>query len=175
MEDLRKRVKDERSFLEKVGKLIPGYSGYKEKLIRQEGDKLLRDWLAGKLQIQMGYLKDLIDEMTRAMKIKLLDHVDRPLKKLEKLRDRIKYADRGYTGWFAAVDVGKDLLDRMYEFDNALIDLTDEIEQLIRAAQAAISDDEKLVAALKALTDLIAQADVNYGERENLILNKTEG
>jgi len=175
MEDLRKRVKDERSFLEKVGKLIPGYSGYKEKLIRQEGDKLLRDWLAGKIQTSMGYLKDLIDEMTRSMKIKLLDHVDRPLKKLEKLRDRIKYADRGYTGWFAAVDVDKDLLDRMYEFDNSLIDLVAEIEQLIRAAQAAVSEDEKLVAALKSLTDLVAQADVNYNERENLILNKAEG
>lgn len=175
MEDLRKRVKDERSFLEKVGKLIPGYSGYKEKLIRQEGDKLLRDWLSGKMQTSMGYLKDLIDEMTRSLKIKLLDHVDRPLKKLEKLRDRIKYADRGYSGWFAAVDVDKGLLDRMYEFDAALIDLVEEIDQLIRAAQAAVSDDEKLIAALTSLSECVAQADVNYNERENLILNKGEG
>ena len=140
--------------------------------MRQEADKLLRDWIAGKLSLDMGYLRDLIEEMTRQIKIKLMNDVDRPLKKLEKLKDRIKFAERGYTGWFAAVDVDKNLLDRMYEFDDALVELPGQIETAIRAAQAAVADDAALVAALKSLNDLVAAADIAYGEREDLILNK---
>lgn len=172
MDDLRDNVKGGRSFLEKIGKIIPGYSGYKEKLERQEADKLIRDYVVKQLDVQNGLIKDLVDEMTRAMKIKQLDLADRSLKKLEKVRDRIKFADHGYTGWFEPVDIDKNVLDKMYEFDAALVDAAAQLNAEITKARAAVADDDQLKAALNGLYTLIDGIDQGYNQRENFILNK---
>ena len=172
MDDLRENIRGERSFLEKIGRIIPGYSGYKEKLMRQEADKLLRDYLVQQINVQMGYMKDLIDEMTRAMKIKNLDLVDRPLKKLEKVRDRIRFASHGYTGWFSATKVDTSVLDKMYEFDNALLDDVGIVAEKVQAARNSVDDDAALVAALQELHRIIDETDVQYNERDNFVLQQ---
>jgi len=40
---------------------------------------------------------------------------------------RIRYADRGYAGFFDAVKVTEQTLDRVYAFDLALVESIDEI------------------------------------------------
>lgn len=170
MDDLRKKVHDGRSLLEKIGKIIPGYSGYKKKLERQEADKLLRDYLVQQLNLAMGKLKDLLDELSRGMKLKFMNDVDRPLKNLEKLRDRIKFADHGYSGWFEPAKIDTGVLDRVYEFDAELIDRVDELKQLIQQAINNVSDDDQLKADLKALQQVITAEDERFYERENFII-----
>lgn len=170
MEDLRKKVHDGRSLLEKIGKIIPGYSGYKKKLERQEADKLLRDYLVQQMNQVMDRLKDLLDELSRGMKLKFMDGVDRPLKNLEKLRDRIKYADHGYTGWFEPAKIDTAVLDRIYEFDAALIDRVEALKALIGQALQDSGDDDKLSAALKTLQQEVSDQDAQFYERENFII-----
>ncbi len=172
MEDIRGKIKGDRSFLEKIGKIIPGYSGYKEKLMRQEADKLLRDYLVQQIDIQSGYIKDIIDELTRGMKIEHLSLVDRPLKKLEKLRDRIKFAKYGYSGWFEPLKVDAGIIDKMYEFDEALINWLELLSTKINDVKANLSEDVALKAGLDELYKLIDNADVQYNERENFLLKK---
>lgn len=172
MDDLRKKVKGERSFLEKIGKIIPGYSGYKERDMRREADKMLRMYMVQQIDTSMGAVKDLIGEMTQAMKIKLLDLADRPLKKMEKLRDRIKFADAGYTGWFEAIKMTPEVLDKIYEFDDALLTAVQGFGPKIQEARAAVSDDDKLKAALAELYSLVDAADINFNERDNMLMNK---
>jgi hypothetical protein len=172
MDDLKDKIHGERSFLEKIARIIPGYSGYKERLERQEADKMLRDYLAQQLDVQMGYLRDLIDEMTRSMKIKSLDLVDRPLKKLEKLRDRIRFADHGYTGLFEPLKVDIGVLNKMYEFDNSLLEFVVSLDGAIKETRALVEDDARLQDGLKTLHQLVDQTDIRFNERENFLLNK---
>ena len=172
MDDLRDKIKGGRSFLEKIGKIIPGYSGYKEKLMRQEADKLLRDYMVQKLGESMGYMRDIIDELSRGMKLKFMDAADRPLKKCEKLKDRIKFADHGYTGWFEPVKVDTSVLDKIYEFDNALIEFTAQLDAKVREVKGNVGNDEALEPGLKELYAMIDETDRAYNERENFLLQK---
>lgn len=170
MDDLRDKVKGGRSLLEKIGRIIPGYSGYKNKLERQEADKLLRDYIVSKLDMQSGNIKNLIDELQRGMKMKHLTRADGSLKKLEKYRDRIKFANHGYSGLFEPVKVDTAVLDKMYDFDNALIDVAEQINKNISAVLANIDDDDALKMGLDTLYKLISDADDFYGKREQIII-----
>ena len=172
MDDLRDKIKGGRSFLEKIGKIIPGYSGYKEKLMRQEADKLLREYLVQKLGESMGFMRDIIEELSRSMKLKFMNPADRALKRCEKLRDRIKFADHGYTGWFEPVKMDTEVLDKIYEFDNGLVDFAAELDGKSRAVKGQTGDDEALEAGLKELFDMQEAADLKYNERENFLLQK---
>jgi len=170
MDDLRDRIKGERSFLEKIGKIIPGYSGYKEKLMAQEADKLLREHLVQKLSESMGHMRDIIDELSRGMKLKFMDAADRPLKKCEKLKDRIKFADHGYSGWFESLKVDSSVLDKMYEFDNRLIEFSSRLDERVRELKSNVGNDEALEPGLKQLYAMIDETDRAYNERENFLI-----
>lgn len=172
MDDLRDKIKGGRSFLEKIGKIIPGYSGYKEKLMRQEADKLIREYLVQKISETMGIMRDIIEELSRGMKLKYMDAADRPLKRCEKLKDRIKFADHGYTGWFEPVKMDTDVLDKIYEFDNALVDFAAALDAKAREVKAAIDNVEVFEQGLKDLFTMLEEADLKYNERENFLLQK---
>ncbi len=170
MDDLRDKVKGGRSLMEKIGRIIPGYSGYKNKLERQEADKLLRDFIVSKLDLQSENIKNLIDELQRGMKMKHLTRADGSLKKLEKYRDRIKFANHGYSGLFEPVKVDTAVLDKMYDFDNSLIEVADQINKNINAILANIDDDDALKMGLDTLYQLITDSDNFYGKREEIVL-----
>ena len=63
MPDVVEKVKEERSLSEKILSYIPGYSGYKEKELRRETDKLVRDQAVMKLKDAKVALNESIREM----------------------------------------------------------------------------------------------------------------
>ena len=46
MSEELERARERRNILERLGAKIPGFSGYLEREMRREVDKLQRDWLA---------------------------------------------------------------------------------------------------------------------------------
>jgi hypothetical protein len=115
MEDYRDKVAGERrGIINKLMELIPGYSGYVEKETRREADKLLREHLANRLDLEKRRLEELRSEMTDAKKLDLLDDVDRVDLVFENLVDRLRFASYGYAGFFDTVRVDEDALDRLY-------------------------------------------------------------
>ena len=50
MSDAYERIKGEQGLVEKIVSYIPGYHGYKEKELRRETDKLVREFSVQKLK-----------------------------------------------------------------------------------------------------------------------------
>ena len=48
--------------------------------------------------------------------------MDRLVAKMDRIVEKVNHASYGYTGFFDAVKVKEENLDRMIEFDNQLID-----------------------------------------------------
>ena len=143
MADLRDRVRADEGPFQKLLVSIPGFDGYREREIRRSADKILRDHLVTLVDEAREGLRALISDLTRAGKLGSLDALDRLAGRLVKLRDNIRLADYGYTGFFDAAKIKEDELDRMYNYDLSLR------EQVggIQAAVAALSADASSSAA----------------------------
>jgi hypothetical protein len=168
MPDIVERVKDERGLLERVASYIPGYHGYKEKELRRESDRLVRQQAAAHLKRAADRFKrglstaPMLPEPTRLA-------ADRVMARLDLLKQRIAKAVGGYAGFFDAVKVREDRLDQVLSADLGLMDaaaaLAQRVEQV--AQQGALSpawrpELASLEEHLGQLEDALARRDAVF-------------
>ena len=67
------KIKDEMSGIEKLAAKIPGYKGYKEKEMRREADKLLREHIASRMRSVKSQLDSLSTDLIGVGKLDLLE------------------------------------------------------------------------------------------------------
>jgi len=124
-------IKDEMSGFEKLVAKIPGYAGYKEKELRREADRLLRDHIVQAMRTVLRDLDALQTDLISAGKFGLLDEVGSATTQIQTFIDRVRTAAYGYGGLFDAVRIKEDDLDRVYQFDAALVDYAERIQGAI--------------------------------------------
>jgi hypothetical protein len=156
--------------LESLAKRIPGYHGYKEKEMRREADKLLRTEVARKLDDERKGLSELQVQLVSQGQIEHVDDLERAVMKLQLLIDRIKTASYGYAGLFDAVKVKEEQLDALYDFDNQMLDVADEIATYADRVSSAIAAKEGVGASIGDLVSVVEEANTVFGHREEAIL-----
>ena len=114
-------------FLEKLELIIPGFKGYKEKEIRREQDKALRNRMVRDLESLKNTL--IWIEEKHQGNIDVIRHIEVLIARLQKLEDKIEHADYGYAGFFDLIHIGEDELDLAYEHDLKIFDLIKKIER----------------------------------------------
>jgi hypothetical protein len=159
-------MSDLRNWLEKLGDKIPGYAGYVAKERRRDVDKLHREHLAERLRASKQPLTDVMRELSSTGRLFEVGPVDRVLKKLDQVENRIRFASYGYAGFFDAVKIEEPQLDRIYQFDLSLVEKVEEFERLARelSSKAATADGLKAAAAEveRAADDLNRTFDERY-------------
>jgi hypothetical protein len=171
MEDMRGLVSDARSSLEKLVGKIPGYSGYKEKEMRREADRLLRLHLSERFQEQRGKLSNVQNYLAGEGKIEELGLLERVMLQLQLLIDRLKVAEYGYAGLFDAARIKEEQLDALYMYDNALTVSVDQLaEKMDKLAIAAMAGEEIRSAANDALL-LLQELNTTMDRRKDAILS----
>lgn len=168
--DLLETVEGSLGGFENLMRKIPGYSGYKEKELRREADKLLRTELAAKFDEQRKRIAELQHELISQAKIEFLDDLERGALKLQLLIDRIKTASYGYAGLFDAVKVKEEQLDALYAFDSQMLDYVDSVAAGIDRLTSAITAGEGISDANRALVGTVDEANQTFGHREEAIL-----
>jgi hypothetical protein len=161
-------VKDEMSSLEKLINKIPGYKGYKEKELRREADKLLRDTIANRMRTVKTQLDGLQQELISAGKIDLLDETGSAATQIQTFIDRVRTASYGYSGVFDAVRIKEDDLDRVYEFDNALLGYVSRIENAIANARENVHGEDP-AGPILLIRDLAREANATFDERVDVL------
>lgn len=121
-----------RNWLEQLVDKIPGFSGYQARERRRDVDKLHREQLAERLRLAKGPLLNLMREISAdGARLSQLGAVDRLVKKLDHLENRVRFAAYGYAGFFDAVKIDEAELDALYRFDLALVNKIDDLDQKI--------------------------------------------
>jgi len=161
-------VKGEMSGLEKLAAKIPGYSGYKEKEQRREADKLLRDHITARMRTVKTQLDALQTDLISAGKIDLLDETGSAATQIQTFIDRVRTATYGYGGLFDAVRIKEDDLDRVYEFDAALVSYADRIDGAISRAREGIEGEDER-ALILMIRDLAREANTTFDERADVL------
>lgn len=130
--DVYSDVKGQMRLSERIAAFIPGFRGYKEKELRRESDKLLRNHLYLKMSTEKTDLKEISQKLADRRYFDVLTDMDRLLAKMDRVVEKINHASYGYSGFFDAVKVKEENLDNMINFDNKLLEginaLTTEID-----------------------------------------------
>jgi hypothetical protein len=114
------KISRERGAVESLFGRIPGYKGYKEKEMRRESDRLLREALVRDFGSQLNRLGPIQNTVLDNGGLDLMSDIGEIKTALQTLIDRIRNAPMGYAGFFDAVRVKEDDLDRLEAFDQQL-------------------------------------------------------
>jgi hypothetical protein len=157
---------------ERIAAFIPGFRGYKEKEMRRESDKLIRNHLYLKLSNSKNDLKAIFQKLTDRRYFDVLPEMDRLTAKMDRVVEKINHASYGYTGFFDAVKVKEDALDRMIDFDSKLIDEVSDVATEIDAfkAELASGDTKNMKARIQAITDKLENLEATFDSRDEVIL-----
>jgi hypothetical protein len=159
------KAKAAQNLLERIGNKIPGFAGYRDRDLRRDADRLEREHLAGLLDANKSALNELALNLTRSGSLDLINEVETARRRLDKVTAQVRFADRGYSGFFDLVKVDEAVLGRVYQFD---LDLLNDVEEIQAAArQLGASSDEKT--ALHALIARIDALGVRLSERETIL------
>jgi len=150
--------------LERLMNALPGFKGYREKELRRDADRILRDHLAARLDLLKKPLNDAAAAATRSGALDAINDIETARKRLDRASNRIRYADRGYAPLFAVLKIDDAALARVYAFDVALIEGVDAIAR----ASAAPAGGEG-GASVKAMIAEIDALDARLSDRESVL------
>jgi len=137
------------NILDKIGALIPGYSGYAERDGRRNCDKQLRSILSSKL---FECEKILVKRINKA-----INNSDKPLmrtiedcrKLINTTQSKINYAPYGESGFFSDQQIKEDELMKIYHFDLEMAKEVEKIENVI-----LVHDIDSIMKKLSLLDNL---------------------
>lgn len=127
--DIKDKAKSQLNILEKIVNTIPGFKGYFERELRRDSDKLQREHIVEKLGNVKDKLNIIIKEVAKEKRLDLLSDYDEIMRGLEKFLNEIKYADRGYSGFFDLIKIKEEQLDEIYNFDAQILENVTEFVQ----------------------------------------------
>ncbi len=168
MPDIRDRVEQDRGLLKKIQLVIPGYAGYRRREDIRAADNLLRIQLANQLKGVRGDLEDIRDGMAMDGKVQGLQSIGNAIFTIEGLEAKVRHAEGGYSGLSATIRIEETELDRLYEYDYAMLESLDKAAAVVPMIRDA-SDPKSFEAAVKGLREAIAGFESAWKSRTNAV------
>lgn len=158
-------------FLEKAMRLIPGYKGYKSKEERRDNDQLFRTGLVSRLERLRTEVNEVPASLRGPAALKSVTDFDRISKKLEKVTDEIRFAARGYRGWFDMHKVREDELDKLYAFDVGLLENIEELEEAFKVLGAAAAAGADMKEPIDGMVTILVEFSSKMSGRSELMID----
>ena len=123
MPDIRDRVEDDRGLLKKIQTVVPGFRGYRIREDLRDSDRMLRAELAKRLALQRSQLEDARRALVRENPMsKALEEMGGVVNSMKRVEGEILHAEVGYSGISADIKMKDEELNRLYEYDNSMIE-----------------------------------------------------
>jgi hypothetical protein len=163
------KITEGKDIIGKIRNFLAEYVGYVDRENRREGDKLLRETIEKRYDEQWSRISELQKQFIEAGKLENVDELEAAAIKLRAFIDRVKGAAYGYAPFFDAVRIHSDELERLYQFDAALLEGVENVARAIDNVEASI-ETEGLPAAIRNLVSVSQEAVATYNRREEVIL-----
>jgi hypothetical protein len=164
--DIYAQAKSQMRLSERIAAALPGFRGYKEKELRRESDKLVRNNIYLKLTKDKDNIKSISQKIADKRYMDVLTDTDRLSAKMDRITEKINHASYGYAGF------KEENLDRMITFDNQLLDevnaLTVSIEDL--KTQLLSNNFANLKDKIQTIADKFELLEDTFDKREQVIL-----
>jgi len=166
------KIESEMRISEKIMSLIPGFRGYKQKELRRESDRLVRNRVYEKLQGAAQDLREVYRELVDRGFVGMWEGVDRLAAKFDRISEKVNHASYGYSGFFDTIKVDEEKLDQLIRFDIDLINkadaLTSKIDQIKRDASSAGA--ETLRTEIQNVLSSANEFEKHFSQRKAAIL-----
>jgi hypothetical protein len=159
-----------KDLLGKIRNFLAGFVGYVERENRREADKLLRQTISQRYEEQWSRISEIQRQLIGAGQLDAIDDLEASAIKLRTFVDRIRGASYGYSGFFDAVRVNADELQKIYEYDLALLENVAKVSSAIDNVNASIGTDG-LPASVRHLVALSQEVIDVYNRRDETILS----
>jgi hypothetical protein len=173
--DVYAKAKGQMRLSERILAAIPGFHGYKEKELRRESDKLIRNHLYLKLSGAKNNLRTISQKLSDRRWLDVLTDMDRLLAKVDRVNQKVNHASYGYAGFFDVVKVKEENLERMIDFDSELVDEADSMIADVDAFKAEVMKDETKNAkeAIQNIVNKLEAFEAAFDKRQEVILGVT--
>jgi SMC interacting uncharacterized protein involved in chromosome segregation len=173
--DIYTQAKSQMRLSERITAALPGFKGYREKELRRETDKLVRNHLFLKLSHTKDNIRSVFQKITDRRYLDILSDMDRLTAKIDRVTEKINHASYGYSGFFDIIKVKEENLDNMISFDNQLIDYVTALADAVDAfkAQLLAGDYSDLKDKVQAVTDKLEALEAVFDKRKEAIMGVT--
>ncbi len=173
--DVYAQAKSQMRLSERIAAALPGFRGYKEKELRRESDKLIRNHLYLKLSKDKDNVRSISQRIADKRYLDVLADVDRLTAKMDRITEKVNHASYGYAGFYDIVKIKEENLDRMIAFDNQLIDGVNALSDSIDAFKAQLlgGDYSNLKDKVQSVTDKLELLEDTFDKRQEVIMGVT--
>jgi hypothetical protein len=172
MSDILGKVTADQDFFKKILAKIPGFKGYIERGNRRMSDKILREKIADEFETHYQRVSSLQRDLISQGELQYIDDLEASALKLRQFIDRVRTASYGYAGLFDAIKIKQDELDQVYQYDYALLELSDEVRGAIDNVETSVGT-EGLEAALRHLQTVSQQCVNAFNKRSEVMQGLT--
>jgi len=165
------KAKGEMRLTERILAGLPGFRGYKEKELRRESDKIVRNHVYQRLMEARKDLKEVFQKLSDSKMHEVLTDMDRFIMRFDRVAQKINHASYGYAGFFNIVKVEESKLDKMIEFDTNMVDSAEKIVAKADAFRKEVAKQkfEKTRDHLSNLEDMLETMEETFDQRDEVV------
>ena len=174
--DVYAQSKSQMRLSERIAAALPGFRGYKEKELRRESDKLVRNNLYLKLTKDKDDVRVISQKIADKRYMDVLPDIDRLTAKMDRITEKVNHASYGYSGFYDIIKIKEENLDRMVTFDNQLLDEVNALTATIGDLKTQLLSNNfaNLKDKIQAIADKIELLEDTFDKREQVILGVTQ-
>ena len=151
---------------------IPLLGSYLRRENARERDKIVREHIAQRIDHLKGTVMKEMEAQTDKKILTGLDKLDRLSRRLDKLRDTIKFASHGYSGVFERVRILDTELEHLMEYDLNILSKVEDMEKQLSTMPA---DEAKTDTAIVTLTSFADDMERMIEERMYAVTKGAQG
>jgi hypothetical protein len=173
--DVYAQAKSQMRLSERIAAALPGFHGYKEKELRRESDKLIRNHLTLKLNKDKDDVRNIFQRIADKRYLDVLPGIDRLTAKMDTITAKVNHASYGYAGFYDVVKIKEENLDHMITYDNQLLDSVNALSDAISALKTQLigGDFTNLKDKIQGVTDKLDLLEDAFDKRAEVIQGVT--
>lgn len=164
------KITEGKDLIGKIRNFLSGFIGYFDRENRREADKMLRNNIVTRYEELWNEISELQRQLVAEKQLEWVDDLEAAAIKLRTFIDRVKSASYGYAGFFDAVRINSDELEKIYAFDLALLENVEALSSAVENVEASLGTDG-LPAAIRHLVGLSQDVIDTYNRRDEVILS----
>src|SRR3990170_3973885 len=168
MPDIRERVEADRGLLNKIQLKIPGYAGYRRREDIRAADNILRIQISERVKAIRGELEGIRDTKAMEGKVQGLSSIGNAIFTLEGIEAKVRHAEGGYSGISATIRIEETELDRLYEYDYAMLESLEKAAAVVPMVRDA-TDVKSFDASVKAFSEAVKHFESAWKSRTAMV------
>ncbi len=167
-ETIEKKMNNDRSLVERIALYIPSYKGYRQKNLRRDEDRAVRQEVARTLEAVKGDLATV--QRSTVGNLELMRDTERIRSKTDKYYIDVKKAVGGYSSFHDSTKILEKDLDNLISWDAKLIDDAESLKMQTKAVLDATNRETSTLGnLLRELEKTVDQLSEDYLGRESVM------